>query len=195
MPCIIYRNPSTFSLSPSHSLVLLQSSLSSAMGELDPTFIQEPEHRPILAIIEAQGIPQINISPLVKLSAADYNAASIQDLVSEVREACKNWGFFHVFNRGVPLESREKIFSGTGKKGALSVEACGAYVKDVQQPSYKLLELMASPLSLNLPANQFQPFFSKDQSSSIQLNHYPLCPIPDLALGVGRHKDAIALTI
>lgn len=72
-------------------------------------------------------------------------------------------------------------------------EACEEYVKDVQKLSYKLLELIA--LSLNLPANRFEAFFSKGQTSFIRLNHYPPCPAPDLALGVGRHKDAIALTI
>lgn len=28
-----------------------------------------------------------------------------------------------------------------------------------------------------------------------RINHYPPCPAPDLALGVGRHKDVGALTI
>ncbi|GJW68732.1 DMR6-like oxygenase 2-like protein [Tanacetum coccineum] len=29
----------------------------------------------------------------------------------------------------------------------------------------------------------------------MRLNHYPPCLFPDLALGVGRHKDALVLTI
>ena len=29
----------------------------------------------------------------------------------------------------------------------------------------------------------------------MRANHYPPCPTPELALGVGRHKDAGALTI
>lgn len=66
-------------------------------------------------------------------------------------------------------------------------------MKEVEKLSYKLLELIS--MSLNLPANRFEPFFSKDQTSFVRLNHYPPCPAPDLALGVGRHKDAGALTI
>ena len=58
--------------------------------------------------------------------------------------------------------------------------------------AYKLLGLIA--LSLDLPADRFHGFF-KDQTSFIRLNHYPPCPTPELALGVGRHKDAGALTI
>ena len=56
----------------------------------------------------------------------------------------------------------------------------------------KLFELIA--LSLGLPADRFHSFF-KDHSSYIRLNHYPPCPTPELALGVGRHKDGGALTI
>ena len=58
--------------------------------------------------------------------------------------------------------------------------------------AYKLLELIA--LSLDLPADRFHGFF-KDQTSFMRANHYPPCPTPELALGVGRHKDAGALTI
>lgn len=82
------------------------------MGEIDPTFIQELEHRPKLAIIEAQGIPQIDLSPLVNLSLADYNnATAIQGLVDQVHDGCKNWGFFQVINHGVPIEICEQLMS------------------------------------------------------------------------------------
>lgn len=62
----------------------------------------------------------------------------------------------------------------------------------MQKLSYKLLELIS--LSLDLPAKRLNGFF-KDQTSFVRLNHYPPCPIPHLALGVGRHKDAGSLTI
>lgn len=29
----------------------------------------------------------------------------------------------------------------------------------------------------------------------MRLNYYPVCPVPHLALGVGRHKDSGALTV
>lgn len=54
------------------------------------------------------------------------------------------------------------------------------------------MELIAK--SLGLKADSLQGFF-KDHTSFIRLNHYPPCPAPDLALGIGRHKDAGALTI
>ncbi|XAR59486.1 Flavanone 3-dioxygenase [Bertholletia excelsa] len=66
------------------------------------------------------------------------------------------------------------------------------YAKEMEKLSYRLLELVS--LSLGLPANRLSEFFDR-HTSRIRLNHYPPCPIPHLALGVGRHKDGGALTI
>ncbi|POO03042.1 Oxoglutarate/iron-dependent dioxygenase [Trema orientale] len=74
----------------------------------------------------------------------------------------------------------------------LTREACEEYAQEVQKLSTKLMELIA--LSLGLPENRFNGFF-KDQTSSIRFNHYPSCPIPHLALGVGQHKDIGVLTV
>jgi isopenicillin N synthase-like dioxygenase len=71
-------------------------------------------------------------------------------------------------------------------------EACEEYAREVEKLAYKLLELIS--LSLGLPGNRLNGYF-KDQTSFLRLNHYPQCPFPHLALGVGRHKDAGALTV
>ncbi|WCJ33788.1 2-oxoglutarate (2OG) and Fe(II)-dependent oxygenase superfamily protein [Euphorbia peplus] len=71
-------------------------------------------------------------------------------------------------------------------------EVCEEYGKEMEKLAYTLLELIAK--SLGLQAHRFHGFF-KDQTSRIRLNHYPPCPAPQLALGVGRHKDGGALTI
>ncbi|KAK6159394.1 hypothetical protein DH2020_006708 [Rehmannia glutinosa] len=70
--------------------------------------------------------------------------------------------------------------------------ACEEYAAEMQKLAFNLLELIA--LSLGLKKDRLNGFF-KDQTTFIRLNYYPPCPIPDLALGVGRHKDAGALTI
>ncbi|KAF5951420.1 hypothetical protein HYC85_009364 [Camellia sinensis] len=62
----------------------------------------------------------------------------------------------------------------------------------MEKLSHKLLGLIS--LSLGLPENRLSGFFN-DHISFIRLNHYPPCPIPHLALGVGRHKDGGALTV
>ncbi|KAK9165301.1 hypothetical protein Scep_000492 [Stephania cephalantha] len=71
-------------------------------------------------------------------------------------------------------------------------EICEEYAGEMEKLSYKLLELIA--LSLGLPAERFSDYFEND-TSFVRLNHYPPCPSPELALGVGRHKDSGALTV
>lgn len=71
-------------------------------------------------------------------------------------------------------------------------EACEEYCRAVEKLSFMLLEIIS--LSLDLPAKRFNDFF-KNQTSFVRLNHYPPCPSPHLALGVSRHKDAVALTV
>ncbi|XP_039026835.1 protein DMR6-LIKE OXYGENASE 1-like isoform X2 [Hibiscus syriacus] len=219
------------------------------MGEVDQTFIQAADHRPKLETIEFDGIP------LIDLSTGD-----IKVLVSEIADACKNWGFFQVINHGVPLELFTKIniaaktffdrpieekrkvkrdevnsYGYHESEHTKNVrdwkevfdflikdpsflpaspdpedkeirtlrnqwpenlpefrEVCQEYARELEKLAYQLLELMA--LSLGLPSNRFDSYF-EDHTAMIRFNHYPPCPCPELALGVGRHKDAGALTI
>lgn len=69
------------------------------MGEVDPSFIQAIEHRPKLTITEAQGIPIISLS----------QQNDQENLITNIRDACKNWGFFQVIDHGVDLELLEKM--------------------------------------------------------------------------------------
>lgn len=71
-------------------------------------------------------------------------------------------------------------------------EICEEYSAEMQKLAHKLLELIA--LSLGLQKDRFLHFF-QDQTSFMRLNYYPPCPAPQLALGLGRHKDAGAMTI
>ncbi|XP_020232791.1 probable 2-oxoglutarate-dependent dioxygenase ANS [Cajanus cajan] len=229
------------------------------MGEVDPAFVQDPQHRPNLSIIQAEGIPIIDLSPITNHTLSD--SSSIEGLVKEIGSACKEWGFFQVTNHGVPLSLRQRIEEASRLFFAQSLEEKRKYRRDEISPTgyydtehtknvrdwkevfdfqardptfipltsdehddrlnhwnnpspqypphfrdiieeyiqemeklcFKLLELIA--LSLGLEAKRFEEFFIKDQTSNIRLNHYPPCPYPHLALGVGRHKDGGALTI
>lgn len=71
-------------------------------------------------------------------------------------------------------------------------DTCNDYAKRVEKLASQLVELIS--LSLGLPAKRLNSFF-KDDMNFIRLNHYPPCPEPQLALGVGRHKDGGALTV
>nr|ABD77420.1 senescence-associated nodulin 1A [Glycine max] len=229
------------------------------MGEVDPAFIQEPQHRPNLSTIQAEGIPIIDLSPITNHTVSDPSA--IESLVKEIGRACQEWGFFQVTNHGVPLTLRQNIEKASKLFFAQTLEekrkvsrnesspmgyydtehtknvrdwkevfdflakdltfipltsdehddrvnqwtnqspqypplfrvVTQEYIQEMEKLSFKLLELIA--LSLGLEAKRFEEFFIKDQTSFIRLNHYPPCPYPDLALGVGRHKDPGALTI
>ena len=84
------------------------------MGEVDPAFIQDPEHRPKLSTNEADStIPLIDLYPI---NSSDYSISGlppreIEGLVREIGRACSEWGFFQVINHGVPSECRRKIES------------------------------------------------------------------------------------
>ncbi|XP_028797926.1 protein DMR6-LIKE OXYGENASE 2-like [Neltuma alba] len=71
-------------------------------------------------------------------------------------------------------------------------EACQEYAKDMVELASRLMELIS--MSLGLPPRRFEDFF-KDHTSSTRINRYPPCPSPELALGVGPHKDPGVLTI
>ncbi|KAK9164352.1 hypothetical protein Syun_005254 [Stephania yunnanensis] len=228
------------------------------MGEVDLAFIQDEAHRPKLSITESDGIPVIDLSILNTINEGHYD--SIKELVTQIGDACREWGFFQVINHGVPTDLLNRAFSASKQFFSLAIEekrkvcrdevnplgyydtehtknvrdwkevfdftvenptfipaspelgdqqlqelrnqwpkfppelreTCEEYVVELEKLSYKLLELIS--MSLGLPAKRFNDFF-KNQTSFVRLNHYPPCPAPELALGVGRHKDAGALTV
>ncbi|WVZ22922.1 hypothetical protein V8G54_001466 [Vigna mungo] len=81
------------------------------MGEVEPGFIQDPEHRPKLHTLQAEKIPVIDLSPITNHAVSD--PSSIEGLVKEIGSACKEWGFFQVINHGVPITLRQNIEKGS----------------------------------------------------------------------------------
>ncbi|CAM6119630.1 unnamed protein product [Calypogeia fissa] len=71
-------------------------------------------------------------------------------------------------------------------------DACERYAEAVEKLGFQLLGLLSQ--SLGLPAEHFLTYFT-NHTASIRLNYYPPCPIPNLALGVSRHRDPGALTV
>jgi isopenicillin N synthase-like dioxygenase len=63
----------------------------------------------------------------------------------------------------------------------------------MEELAFKLLELIAR--SLNLAPDRLRGFFREQTTTYMRVNRYPPCPRPDLALGLGRHKDSGALAI
>lgn len=71
---------------------------------MDESFFQETEHRPKQSTIEAEDIPIIDLSPILTSDSSE-----ITNLVAQIGDACKKWGFFQVINHGVPSTCRQKI--------------------------------------------------------------------------------------
>ncbi|KAE9447235.1 hypothetical protein C3L33_20886, partial [Rhododendron williamsianum] len=192
------------------------------MGEVDESFIQAVEHRPKLAITEAEGIPLINLS-VFNSHDLPSNPSSIETLVEEIRDACKNWGFFQVINHGVPLEKREKLELASRKFFAQSTEEKLKVRRDEVNPQgyydsevtknvrdWKEVFDMTVKNPTVIPASHE----AGDNGLKEVVNRWPEYPSelreafeeyaeemeklahnPSLALGVTRHKDAGALTI
>ncbi|MQL95521.1 hypothetical protein Taro_028188 [Colocasia esculenta] len=233
------------------------------VSEVDPAFLQDPDHRPSPTIGEAGAIPIIDLSLLSCVNPDDVGARqSLAALMREVEAASKDWGFFQVVNHGVSLEVLERfqvaargffalpaekkrrvrrdavnplgyyesehtknvrdwkevfdfmvddevVIPPSGEPGDQEAttwrnqwpdcppelrETAREYAREVENLAFKLLEVIS--LTLNLPAKRLNGFFhGQPQSSFVRVNHYPPCPAPDLALGVGRHKDSGALTV
>ncbi|KAL0422677.1 UNVERIFIED_CONTAM: putative 2-oxoglutarate-dependent dioxygenase [Sesamum latifolium] len=135
-----------------------------------------------------------------KVSRDEVNPYGYYD--TEHTKNVRDWKEVFDFTVGEPMvmpashepDDRElkEMFNQWPENPSEMREVCEEYSVEMQKLGHKLLELIA--LSLGLERDRFNGFF-KDQTTFIRLNHYAPCPIPDLALGVGRHKDGGALTI
>ncbi|KAE8667859.1 2-oxoglutarate (2OG) and Fe(II)-dependent oxygenase superfamily protein [Hibiscus syriacus] len=190
------------------------------MGEVDQAFIQAGEHRPKLDTIETQGIP----IPLIDLSTIDLKllVSEIADacknwvffqvinhgvpleLFTKINTAAKT--FFHL-----TIEQKTKVKRDAVNSYGYHESEHTKNVRDwkevfdflIKDPSFlpaspdpedQEIRTLSNQWPQNLPQFSFNSYF-EDHTSMIRFNHYPPCPCPELALGVGQHKDAGALTI
>ena len=101
--------------------------------QVDPAFIQDPEHRPKLATIEAAdyggedaGVPLIDLSPII-IGGDDPKSAAV---VGEIGRACEEWGFFQVINHGVAAEKRRRAEAAAREFFAMAAEEKGKVRRD-----------------------------------------------------------------
>lgn len=71
------------------------------MGDLDLSFIQDLENRPNVKVIEPEEVPVIDFFT--------SSHGDTKEIVSEIGNACRKWGFFQVINHGLPLELSKRM--------------------------------------------------------------------------------------
>ncbi|KAJ9565150.1 hypothetical protein OSB04_001116 [Centaurea solstitialis] len=65
----------------------------------------------------------------------------------------------------------------------------GRYAIEVRKMGFKILDLIAEGLGLK------DGYFNEvSQNHTMAINHYPPCPDPSLAMGIGAHRDANLIT-
>ncbi|CAM8941627.1 unnamed protein product [Rhodiola kirilowii] len=63
---------------------------------------------------------------------------------------------------------------------------------ETEKLGLRIIELVS--LSLGLPASKLREYFKPNTRRYSRLHHYPPCPSPHLAFGIGPHEDGGALT-
>uniref|UniRef100_A0A0E0ASW0 Fe2OG dioxygenase domain-containing protein n=1 Tax=Oryza glumipatula TaxID=40148 RepID=A0A0E0ASW0_9ORYZ len=165
---------------------------------MDQAFVQAPEHRAKSSVAEADGIPVIDLSALFAADGVDVDA-----LAAEVGRASQDWGFFVVVRHGVPeevvaraAEAQRAFFALPPARRAAVARSeaaqMGYYASDHTQnvrdwkEAFDLVPTRHPP-----PPPPPPPAVVLDNKWPDDLPGFS----PDLALGLGHHKDAGALTV
>ncbi|CAD5323497.1 unnamed protein product [Arabidopsis thaliana] len=181
------------------------------MEDLDPTYIQAPEHRS-----DSNFIPnQPEEIPVIDLSRLD-DPEDVQNVISEIGDACEKWGFFQVLNHGVPSDARQrvektvKMFFDLPMEEKIKVKRDdvnpvgyhdGEHTKNVKDWKevfdIYFKDPMVIPSTTDPEDEGLRLVYNKwpQSPSDFRINRYPPCPRPDLALGVGHHKDADVISL
>ncbi|KAH7660885.1 Iron/ascorbate family oxidoreductases protein [Dioscorea alata] len=180
--------------------------------QIDPAFVQAAEHRPKSTISDAGSIPLIDLSPLlhhhIPSDPSDPSdpaiANEISNLIAQIGEACRDWGFFQVVNHGVEVELLEKVEAVTKEFFALPAEE----KRKVKRGEVNPMGYYDAEHTKNVRdwKEVFDFSVTEWETKLLRLeNQWPenlpemraICEeyYKDLVLGVGRHKDCGGLTI
>ncbi|KAG8472298.1 hypothetical protein CXB51_034351 [Gossypium anomalum] len=183
----------------------------SGLSTVPEAYVQPPEER-----IDKENAIKYDLPP-IDLSKLDGHGPDHDEVANQIVTAAETLGFFQVVNHGVPLQlapSKEGHVSpsplvkyGTSyipeKEKALGWkdyilmqytnddEALQHWPQEIKHGE-KLLQVTLGNLGVKPDDSMIDVLIGKKMLSMI---FYPICPNPDLTLGVGRHFDIGTFTV
>lgn len=105
-----------------------------AFLNVDPAFIQSPEHRSKTkhSDFTQDQIPLIDLSPLH--STTPPQPTILDSLVTQIHAACRDWGFFQVINHGVSPHLIHTLRSETARFFSLPMQEKAKVRRDFDHP-------------------------------------------------------------
>ncbi|KAL2931662.1 F6'H1: Feruloyl CoA ortho-hydroxylase 1 [Bienertia sinuspersici] len=146
----------------------------------------------------------------VSISVIDMSNLDEKEMETLICNAAEKWGFFEIINHGIPLKVLEDVKVATYCQSQGTVKLHRTYiltlifslnVKDELLEYIKSSEVVTKHLvKVLMKGLKIHEINEKKESllmgsKRINLNYYPKCPKPELAIGVGRHSDISKLTI
>uniref|UniRef100_A0A7N0VKC7 Non-haem dioxygenase N-terminal domain-containing protein n=1 Tax=Kalanchoe fedtschenkoi TaxID=63787 RepID=A0A7N0VKC7_KALFE len=101
-----------------------------AAAEVDPAYLLDPEHRPKPATAVVHGLPVIDLAEAL----ASPTPSDLSKPISEIRDACRDWGFFQVVNHGVDAAVRDRFEAAARRFFALPLEEKRKVLRDEVNP-------------------------------------------------------------
>ncbi|XVF28640.1 hypothetical protein REPUB_Repub15cG0047300 [Reevesia pubescens] len=156
------------------------------------------------------GSTQIGI-PVIDLEGVKEDPITRKEIVDEVRNASKEWGFFQVINHGIPVSVLEEMKDRPAANWRDTVFCCMApeppkleelpepfrdimveYSNRLMSLGYLLFELISEALGLN-PDHLVKIDCAK--GLGLLCHYYRACPQPELTVGASKHADSDFLTV
>ncbi|XWS10264.1 hypothetical protein CRYUN_Cryun39dG0060600 [Craigia yunnanensis] len=173
----------------------------SGISKVPQAYIQPPAERIDKNNASKHGQSPIDLS---RLDGPDHD-----EVAKEIVRATETLGFLQVVNHGVPVDlleslkdtahnffslptERKAIYRTEVSPTPLVKEVALEYLKTSHDMVKKLLEVLMENLEVKQDVSKIDSLIGK---KTVNMNFYPICPNPELIVGVGRHFNMGTLTI
>ncbi|KAH7560387.1 hypothetical protein JRO89_XS10G0009000 [Xanthoceras sorbifolium] len=161
------------------------------------------------------------VEPRESIPVIDMSKWDDPQVANSICDAAEKWGFFQVVNHGVPLEVLDNVKKATygftpqaekalewkdylslfyvseEEAAALWPPVCKDQILEYMRSSKPLINHLLQVLMKRLNVNEIDETKQSLLTGSVRtnINYYPICPNPELTVGVGRHSDVSTLTV